>query len=237
MNKVKVSKSELLSFLNLVTLKSNAQNLEAVLDTTNNIKALIRISGGNAIRGILKTNGSMGEPKLGILDMPLLISFVNSFNTETIEIKKDQNKLKLSSPTSKVKMAYVLGNPDEIKNLLEESKFEAALQKKNTEFKLTSTQVKEIVKHFDVISPNEVFLSTSGKSLSINIINKTENEITNSIDLETDLGNLNLKFNPMLIDILQSINNDIVMSLTDIYAYIRVEGKEYKIEYIISVLN
>jgi hypothetical protein len=239
MSKNKIIKSELSKFLGLLTLKGEIVNNESICDfTKDTCKVLVRLGegGGGALRGVLKSKFEEWG-KIGISNLPLLSNFVNSFSSDTIELEVDKNKLKLSSPKEKLKISYILSNADLIKNKPDETNFDNILAKKGIEFILTKEQVKGIINYFSIIDAENMIVKSSGKVLTFKLKGKgTENDLEYSIDLEKEIGDIEVKFTQMLIEVLNTISNDVVIALTDNFAYLKTESKEYKVEYIVCVL-
>ena len=240
MAKSKISRKELSKFLGLQTLKGEISNNESIFDfTKDSCKVLVRLGvGGGAMRGVLKSKFE-DWGVIGVNSLPLLSNFVNSFTSDIIEMEVDTNKLKLSSPKEKLKISYILGNPDLIKNKPDETKIDSIIAKKGKEFTLTKEQVKSLTNYFTTIGAESIILESSGKKLEFSLKGKdTENNLEYSIELEKEIGDMKLKFPLMLIEVLNTIADDVIIALTNNFAYLCTESKEYKVEYIVTpILN
>lgn len=237
MSKITINKTEFLDFLNYCNLKGEIENKELLLNVSETSLTADAVSSNKVVclRASLKgTFEKWGD--LGIDDLALLKNFVNSLSTETITLKKTENKL--ISEASKTKLSSVLRNPNYIINLPDKARVEAIFSNsEGNEFTLKPEDIKKIISSYQAVPSNQVLFSGQGKTFTVKIDNQS-NELVIDFDLATEIKPFSLKLPKLVFDVLNVIsNNDVILSIKDNQpALLAVKNKNLEIKYIIAPL-
>jgi len=212
---MKVKRDNFIRFLELIALKGEFLNIETLLKIKGDTKTTI-VSASNiiAINAIWKgTEGDINE--VGVSNIPLLLKFLKSFSSEEIEIKKEDNKLVISSSEQKLKASCILKNTEYILNNLEETKFNTLLEKaKGNEFILSKNIISQISIYIDTVGSDELIFSYDEESKDLCLfVESNENSILASFPTDEKIKPFKTKVSKALVDILKTINDDVIISI------------------------
>jgi len=235
---MKVRKQKLTNLFNLIAMKGAIENKEALLSVSKT-EIITRVVSENnivACRAVLKGEfDDWGE--VGIDDLILLKNFINSLNVEEVDMEKLENKINIKS--DKIKFSCVLRNPKYIVNTFPEDKYTTWKEKSTgNEFVVSQKTVKEIIQHFNTISPNELTLNGSEKTIKLKLENN-QNELVVDISIDQEVKPFKVKLAPLFIDFLSTVEGDLTVSVKDEGSpvYAKVKHEDCEVEYIIAPLN
>jgi hypothetical protein len=242
---MKINKNGLIKFLQVISSQGDVVNNEALLKiTTDKIIALSATAGKYAvIYGEFKGEfDDIGD--IGIGDIKTFVSFLNNFDDSMVDITKKDNKLVMKSDKDKLKISYILKNTDYLminnkESRLDEVKFNEIYSKtKGNEIVLTQAIQKKITTYFNSIKATDLVLSGEKNSLKLYVASN-ENEIVSEMTLETQIQPISIRVGKVFVDILKTMNSDVVFSTYDLQPISLVtEVKDlYKVIYCIAQMK
>ncbi len=236
---MEIKKNLLIKYLELLALKGDIENREALIDiSTNTIESVI----GHSSKTLVVYGKLKGEfddiGKIGIDNIPLLLTLLKSFPTHELTLKKDKNKLVLTSSDKKLKVSIMLREPDYIVNTLENKKMDDLLEKsQGNAFILFLPVVKLIYSYINALGCDKLVLKGDKKELKLLLENK-ENEIVASFDLEQEVKPFEVKLMRQITAILNVVNTDIEISIkNDSPISLKVKDEDMEITYIIAPIK
>jgi len=244
---MKINKNNLLKFLKLVGISGEIENKEALLSIEDKLLKVLTLSTGKYVifYGFLKDNFEKIED-IGIDNIQELIEYITNFENETINLIKKENKLIFDSidrltKEDKLKISYLLKNPDYIVNKLEINKYNEILKKaQGNEFTPSKKILQKIISYSDSFKTNNLILETYNKNkLSLFIEDSSENNLLAEFDVKVN-EDFNIKISKILIDIFKIIdlNDNIELSIKNDSPFkIRVYNDNYEAIYLIALLK
>jgi len=244
---MKINKNNLLKFLKLVGISGEIENKEALLSIEDKLLKVLTLSTGKYVifYGFLKDNFEKIED-IGIDNIQELIKYITNFENETINLIKKENKLIFDSidrltKEDKLKISYLLKNPDYIVNKLEINKYNEILKKaQGNEFTPSKKILQKIISYSDSFKTNNLILETHNKNkLSLFIEDSSENNLLAEFDVKVN-EDFNIKISKILIDIFKIIdlNDNIELSIKNDSPFkIRVYNDNYEAIYLIALLK
>lgn len=241
---MEIKTNSLISLLNLASNTGKVVNKEVLLDfKKDKITALAASNGREAviygeIYGLFEEIG-----EIGIGDLPLLINLVEDYNEKTIEITKKDNKLIFDSEKDKLKISYILKNPQYL--LVNNRNFNFNLNKfnelyekaKGNEFTLNETNIKKIVKYFTSIKTNALELIGKDNLLKL-VVSSNDNEIVSEIALETKIMPISIRLSEQFIEIIKNLKKATVSTYNlQPVSIVAGEDNEYKVNYLLAQLS
>lgn len=215
MSKIEFSRSSFHKFLVLATLQKNAETKELLAKFTSNDLITFAHSPGKYVsfKGILKGRfDDWGD--VGIDDLVFLRNFVGSTTSDSIFLKKTENKL--ISDANNVKFTAILRNPKYITNVFPTNIYDDFKKEvKRNEFQLKSEDAKKIVANAGTIKDYQ-FVSLSVFKNKFNIaFDNLGNELDLSFDTGKDLEDFSIKVNNLFMDVLSLVDDyDLTIATT-----------------------
>jgi len=240
MSKIEFSRSSFHKFLVLATLQKNAENKELLAKFTDQEVTTLAHSPGKYVsfKGTLKGKfGDWGD--IGIDDLIFLRNFIGSTTSDSIFLKKTENKL--ISDANDVKFTAVLRNPKYITNVFPQKVYDDFKKTiERNEFKLKSESIKKIIANAGTIKDYQ-FISLSGSKNKFNItFDNLGNELNLSFDVDKDLEDFSIKVNNLFIDVISLISDyDLTIATTNDARCVSVGLKtnELEFEYFIGLVK
>ena len=236
MEKFEVSKNDLLSFVELMVLKGEAENKEGIVSFTKDALSTYVVSPTQTVasRGTLKGQFTDWE-ELGIDDLGIVKTFLGSLKGDLVTLDHNKNKLKFADASGKVKAASVLRNVDYITNSVSPEKFQALLDKaQGNEFILKSEQIEEIIKYAGTVKSDNFILKGTGKEITLTVANN-QNQIEAKFDIDVDVTDFDVKLPSVVIDMLGFMKKPVTFSAkTDTPIYLKIEQNNCEFEYIVA---
>lgn len=234
---VKVKTDVFTRFLNLVALKGDVENTEALAHGDAKFLGVIAVCKTSVMALKGKLAGSYDElGDIGLDDTNLLKKFVNIFNgCDEIELKRDRNKLVITAPNSDTKASALLREPAHISTVLPEQTFDSKITESlGNEFTLKADQVKQIVKHFDAIGTKDLVLKGKGKKVFLELDNNS-NELVTSFPVDVEVKDFEVRVSQIIIDLFTILNADITVSMkTGKAIYVRFQDGDLDFEYLVA---
>lgn len=219
---MKITTSQFSRFLSLTASKGVLENKEALVKAIDGGLEVLTVDSGRifSVRGSMAFSGNDLD-SLGIGDIGQLRALLNNFNSaEEITIKKNANKLVITSADKKLQVEYILRSPEYITNTIEQEKLNGLLAKANiNEFTLSLDNIKKILSYFSTIGNNEVdvYLSSKSGAKILNFyINKNENSLKTSLDIEDEIKkDFDVRISSQLMAILSTVLGDVKIALNN----------------------
>jgi len=234
-----INKKSLVSFLKLVSVKGELENKEALLNIGEKSIKVITISEGKHFGLIGSLDGKFEDiGKIGVDDISSLSNFLSKFKDEELTIEKVENKLEITSKKDKLKILFTLKSPEYIVNVIEEDKLQGVIKKsKGNEFVLKQNILKQIVDYYNSIKSKDLILEFKNGELLLLLKDEKENELISGFEIKEKLDNFSVKVSKQFLEILSTINNDVLLSIKDnCPIYFKYE-KDCKLEYILTLLR
>lgn len=219
---MKITTSKFIRFLALTAGKGVLENKEALIKAVDGGLEVLTVDGGRifSVRGYMFFNGNDLD-SLGVGDIGQLRALLNNFNSEEeITIKKNANKLVITSADKKLQVEYILRSPEYITNTIEQEKLDGLLAKANiNEFGLSLDNIKKMLTYFSTIGNSEVDIYLSGKAgtkLLNFYINKNENSLKTILDIEEEIKkDFDIRISSQLMAILSTVFGEVKIALNN----------------------
>jgi hypothetical protein len=238
---MKTNLNDLKSFLELINVKGDIENREINVQSKNGLETLtVNTTKTFSVYG--KLNGDFRDlNELGIGNLKLLLTLLNNFTYEEINIEKVNNKLMLVSPNKKLEISYILQNPELIKNTISYDKFKVAYDKTNGDsFNLNPEIISKICSLSRSLGSDRLNVIWNEFGLSVYLENNENTILANFDDTPPNTNqSITIKISNELLDILETINKkpnvSIKMSLkTDCPVILEVKNEKYEIIYLLA---
>lgn len=239
---MRINKSKLIRFLELVRLRNELENNEIILETSSGL-SVTTATKGNICAVHAELGGKFGElEKIGIDNIELLIKVLYGFSkSEELDIVKKENKLLISSDMEALKVSLILKAPEYVINILELEKFNEILKKgEGNSFLIPKNVIGKFQGHCNTLGAAELDLTTSASHASEVYfgINNKENEIFDMFVLEKEIKPFSVKLGKIFLDILSTINDDVIVSCKNNSPVVIYYNKEdYNITYLLAQLK
>jgi hypothetical protein len=231
---MEISKIKLLRFIQLVQLKGDIENLEALWKIDGSIVSkTISPNKVVAVSGELK--GSYGKDELGIENLTLLKNFLSPFN-ETIKVDKKDNKINITSKSDPLKVSCILRKPEYITNVLTDDKLASVKDKAiGNEFELTKEQLVLLSNYYNSINSKDLYINGTGKTVTVSLKSE-QNELEALFTLKQALkDDFSIKLDKLFIDILNIIGDNVTVSMkNNSPIYIKYSKDDFDFEYLVA---
>jgi len=239
---MQITTSILTRFLELLASKGVLENKEVLIKAVEDGLEAFTVDSSNifSIRGQLR--GVISDiDNLAIGDIAQLRALLSNFDPkEKIDLKKNINKLVITSANNKLEVEYILKSPEYITNTIAKEKIETIYKKSCiNEFVLNTSNIKKMLSYFGTLgnSNTDVYLSGKKDSKVLKFgLSKNENNLKASLDVECIKNDFNIKISSVFMAILSTVLGDVKIAINnDLPAVITYETeKEFKFIYLLA---
>ena len=235
---MKVKTKDLLRFLEVVGMVDEAEVKECVLNFTQDRKILLETITAQenvAVKGVYVYDDKNEETvigKVGLDNLPTLKKYLESFNTETVDITKKDNYLVLSAPKKKVKVQlrsieYIPTTEGEKVDKL------IALSKKNL-VTLRSTVLDKLLGNSTLLNTGEFKLTGKGKKLNYSAKSWAEDVLEETLEAE-GLDGVEVNLSKYFLNAVANIKDDVQIGINPkAPIYVGYEKDNVKVEFAIA---
>ena len=236
---ITVDKAKFNQFLQLIELKGDITNREAILSITPTSMQVLAVSPNKtvALKGELKGDFKLNK-QIGIDELDLLKNLANTFTDEKIQLEIKENKLLLTSKKDKLKVSSILRDPKYITNIIEPEKLESLLkQAKGNNIVLEKEVIDKILQYTTAINADALVLKGDKKKITLEL-ESNQNKIVAEFNTKKDFKPFEVKFAKIFVDLFSVINTDVTISVNkDAPVYLNLKEKDLEFEYVIAPIK
>ena len=232
---MKVKTKDLLRFLNVAGMVDEAEVKECVLNFLSKGIEIVTITAQEniAVKGFFQiTLHGDDITKVGLDNLPVLKKYLESFDTETVDVTKKDNYLVLSTPKKKVKVQL---RSIEYIPVVETEKVDKliALGKKNL-ITLQSTVLDKLLGNSTLLNTNEFKLTGKGKKLNYTAKSWAEDVLEETLEAE-GLDGVEVNLSKYFLNAITNIKDDVQIGINSgCPIYICYEKDNIKIEWAVA---